>query len=384
MEKYRDWVDASTGLNPWPPLYKKNPNGALRIFAMTIGVLLAPARLLLFLALLLVAFLFDIAKSILGILPVIGRLVTRVLDLLAAHLMLIAIGVWPGCARWQDFTKQASRAAPADRKNQVATSPNGGDVVVCNWTSYSDVLYLAAAFSPIFAIPVADSKSGAPTLAAMSFFGALRASMGHARPTTGEPLDAIVARGKSRGAPVVVFSEGVRTNGQCVLAMMPFVGKVELGANTVHMIGFKHTTTFASLPFTAGSVWGHLFHVCRQLYSSFNVRYMGPQCVPAYKDSESFSIDLTNNIAARCQMKPVKSCAADKAEFLDFFDSGKKVRKTRIGQGGRAIANEGGKAMPQQNVKGMDHAVLRMERLAAKKQQEEDDEKAWNSDEDAK
>lgn len=245
-------------------------------------------------------------------------------------------------------------------------------------------MYLAAAFSPIFAIPVADSKSGAPTLAAMSFFGALRASMGHARPTTGEPLDAIVARGKSRGAPVVVFSEGVRTNGQCVLAMMPFVGKVELGANTVHMIGFKHTTTFASLPFTAGSVWGHLFHVCRQLYSSFNVRYMGPQCVPAYKDSESFSIDLTNNIAARCQMKPVKSCAADKAEFLDFFDSGKKVRKTRIGQGGRAIANEGGKAMPQQNVKGMDHAVLRMERLAAKKQQEEDDEKAWNSDEDAK
>jgi len=48
------------------------------------------------------------------------------------------------------------------------------------------------------------------------------ASLSHGFPSATEPLADTIARGKSRGQPVIVFGEGVRTNGICVISMQPF------------------------------------------------------------------------------------------------------------------------------------------------------------------
>jgi len=382
MEKYRDWVDSSTGVNPWPPLYKKNPNGVLRIINILVGPFLALARMAVFLALLLIAFVASIITGILGVIPVVGRLVQRFLDALVARTMLLVLGVF-----WiesKDYSKQANR----DRKAKPqGVAVQAGDVIVCNWTSYADVMYLAYAFGPMFAFPSPELAEGADyKVASKSFFGALMSSFSHAPVKAGQPIEAAVQSARGRGQPLVLFAEGARTNGLAVVAMQPFMkGLVKSFKGKVFLVGFKHQQHVGALPFPAGSAVRHLFHVSRQLFSRMKVAYMDSRCVPSWTADDK--LDACEGLSTACRDTiskfvglplKCKSVATDKEGFLAFFNTGKKERKTRKGQGGRAIDNEAG----SKNQKGMDHAVLRAQRLASKKKQIEDEEaEDYDSDE---
>jgi len=139
--------------------------------------------------------------------------------------------------------------------------------------------------------------------------------------------------------------------------------------SSVFLIGFKHEQHLGCPPFTAGSSFWHMFHLGRQLFTRFTVRYMDSRCVPEPEDPEVFAAACRDLIARWTGLKPVKSKTEEKAEFLKFFNTGVKQKKTRVGQGGRVIAGETG-LKPQK----VDHAILREERLRAKKQSIKDDE----------
>lgn len=57
--------------------------------------------------------------------------------------------------QWRRFPACTCRKA----KPQGVTV-QAGDVIVCNWTSYADVMYLAYAFGPVFAIPSPELAEG--------------------------------------------------------------------------------------------------------------------------------------------------------------------------------------------------------------------------------
>jgi len=161
--------------------------------------------------------------------------------------------------------------------------------------------------------------------------------------------------------------------------MEPFLRGCKAFKGGFFLTGFKHEQHLGSPPFTAGSVLMHLFHLSRQLYTHFTVRYMNSQCVPEPEEPEAFAQACRDLIGRWSGLKTLKSTAEDKDGFMVFFNTGVKERKTRVGQGGRAISGEAG------GMKGQDHAELRNQRLAAKKEalkDQEEDEEDEDSDSD--
>ena len=210
MEKFRDWVsfrfttiecidgvllfdvflgriggvqvDPSSGMNPWPPLYKKNPNTPLRIINLLLGPFVAIVRIAVFATLFVVALILGMVTAPLVYVPVFGRGLQRFVEVILARLMLLVLGVFWYTA--QDYSKQANRDRAAN-KNKASPTAAGGDLIITNWTSYVDVLYLVYAYSPIFAfVPQAEDKAGDAE------FKATAAHRGRITPHTASPAGA--------------------------------------------------------------------------------------------------------------------------------------------------------------------------------------------------
>jgi len=328
-----------------------------------------------FAVLFIVAVLVSVITTPLGYIPFLGRLIQRVLEFVVAKAMLLVLG-----ACWISFQCRSKQANRDRVKLKVGTSPGAGDIIVCNWTSYADVMYLASAYSPVFVF--VDEVDSETKVASRGFVGALLASFTHTRPECNETLADVVNSARGRGQPVAIFAEGVRTNGIAVLSMVPFLRGFKDFKGSCFLLAFKHRDYVGCMPFTAGSVLLHAFHVMRQAYVPMTVRYLDSRCVPsiedANKDPEKYALSCRDILANQGQLKTVKSKAEDKVDFMTFFTTGVKERKTRVGQGGRTVS-EAGKSKAQM----VDHAVLRTQRLAAKKKAAEDADKAgWDSDQD--
>merc|ERR1712086_163978 len=93
MEKYRDWTDLGTGVNPFVPPYKSQTFG-IRMFSYTLGIPIAILKLLTFTLLFVVLGLSSILMAVVGVIPVLGRMVQRLTDKCLARAMLVMLGVF--------------------------------------------------------------------------------------------------------------------------------------------------------------------------------------------------------------------------------------------------------------------------------------------------
>ena len=93
MEKYRDWTDLGTGVNPFVPPYKSQTFG-IRMFSYTLGIPIAILKLLTFTLLFVVLGLSSILMALVGVIPVLGRMVQRLTDKCLARAMLVMLGVF--------------------------------------------------------------------------------------------------------------------------------------------------------------------------------------------------------------------------------------------------------------------------------------------------
>jgi hypothetical protein len=334
-----------------------------------------------FLLLLVLAFVVSIVTTLLVPIPFIGRLIQRILEPLVARTMLFVLGVF-----WIN-AEDKSNAANRNKSDKKALQACAGDAIICNWTSYADVLYLVFRFSPTFVMVPEQGVKEEFLVCSRGFWGVLMDSFTHKRPTATEPIGDVVRRAKGRGQPLVILAEGVRTNGKSVVSMEPFLCGLPDFKGKFHLIAFKHDKHFGGLPFTAGSAVPHMFHVCRQLFSKITVRWLDARCLPTPEDPVEFSKTCRDMIAKYgCSQRNIKGLqitAAEKESFLKFYDTGVKQNKSVKGQGGRAITNEAGRPVAhnmQNGIKGKDAAAERLERLAAKKKKEEEED-VWDSEE---
>ncbi|KAG8947654.1 hypothetical protein FRC04_010588 [Tulasnella sp. 424] len=154
MEKFSTWRDPGTGIQPFltpiPPA--QGASQALKIYT-PLGYIIGAVRTVLFA----VPLALYIVGRILGLLltpvPPLRRVVSNIFTAISARLALVLLGLL-----W----------IPVDvvtRKKGRSTGPPGtwnpgrGDVIVSNWCSWIELLYLAFRWNPIFLLPIAEEPS---------------------------------------------------------------------------------------------------------------------------------------------------------------------------------------------------------------------------------
>ncbi|KAJ1923455.1 Vacuolar protein sorting protein vps66 [Tieghemiomyces parasiticus] len=237
MEKYSNWRDAGTGIQPFlpPAPIKVDLRFGSLVLALIqsyiLGPFLALVRSVLLLPVTLLTLLLIGLKQLLVVkffqrafhTTIVGPLVRLVLLLLGFHFIHHEIVSLKKGRRDANTTASGKRTAPV-------TSPQAGDLLLANHASYIDIFYLYAHYDPVFVqmdATVTDPRRFR------------RISVGQALQTCGEcPMG--FARGQKQGTkedegtlqtlpmltrnarahregPVVVFLEGTTSNGRALL-----------------------------------------------------------------------------------------------------------------------------------------------------------------------
>ncbi|KAJ1884264.1 Vacuolar protein sorting protein vps66 [Kickxella alabastrina] len=333
MEKYSKWRDAGTGIQPFlqPIPARTQQAGLQRLISAAknyaLGPLLATTRVL---ALGLTASLDLAACAIGSLIPPsrLKRLWQRCTRSVCARLALLIMGFYAIDTKAVSLQK-GRRSSP---RPKATGGPQSGDIILANHVSYTDVLYLAARFNPVFVEVDNASMYARP----ISLWAALRAP-GRLTPALlpakdAQPLSRITqnARLQSLG-PLVVFPENATTNGRALLQLLPVFEEAENQdeKSALHLMAFKYPFAAFSPAYSVGNQLAHLFALCCQVYNSMAVRVLEDGEAPRVRESAVFCandvepVDLDAAVAERLaqlsRLRMTKMSAMDKRDFLAFY-----------------------------------------------------------------
>ncbi|KAK7061639.1 hypothetical protein R3P38DRAFT_2830651 [Favolaschia claudopus] len=198
MEKYSDYRDPGTGLQPFIPLIPP-PLSLVGKLTIWLTFLVGLVRTILVFAIFLVHLILVHVVSILFIpIPPLHRFVTHFFVALTARLSLAVLGVlWVSV---DPVTRKRGRGV----KSTETWKPKAGDIIVSNWVSWVEILWLAFRFNPIFVLPVAESSPSPATTAPAS------ETVSHTpgrRTGTGSANIAMAKRGISTRIPILGFRQ---------------------------------------------------------------------------------------------------------------------------------------------------------------------------------
>lgn len=275
MEKYRPFADQGTGVNPFVPAWSHH-RSSLPVKALK--VLLSPLVFVRF-CLLLVAFgWLGLAEIVCALIPlgVVRYPVYRLLTYIGSFLALLILGIVPVEEALADHRRV--KIPPAKAKGAQVFDAKMGTIVLANQQGVADVLYLCFKLCPTF---VFADAAGAPVQCGV--FGALRKSVARVPRDVLEGSQqnlaeiAKAARSSWRG-PVVVFPEGARTNGSCVLAWKPvtFEGLKFFDAFPgTALVGLAYSKTGPyTNHHTVGGAWNHLVFLCFQPFHTVKATWL--------------------------------------------------------------------------------------------------------------
>ncbi|KAG7449262.1 uncharacterized protein BT62DRAFT_945371 [Guyanagaster necrorhizus] len=155
MEKYSAYRDPGTGIQPFlAPVAPPSPNGdilaktvlPIRYFVGAVRMLLV--LLILGLYLILVEGICFIFRPVAPLYRILARLFIALLSRLA----LLSAGIF-----WIHVEHVKRRRGQTQTSDQW--NPQPGDVIVSNWVSWIEILWLAFRFNPVFVLPVPASSA---------------------------------------------------------------------------------------------------------------------------------------------------------------------------------------------------------------------------------
>ncbi|KAF9263502.1 hypothetical protein L218DRAFT_927126 [Marasmius fiardii PR-910] len=153
MEKYSAYRDPGTGIQPFlKPISPPQPGNKLLLTAWyPFAAAIAAIRTLLVLVLTVVYIL--VVQGLLSVFlvaPPIHRFLSKLGTSLISRLILLVIGyLWIPV---EIIARKRSRGSSTQ-----TWSPRAGDVIVSNWASWVEILWLAFRFNPIFVLPVPET-----------------------------------------------------------------------------------------------------------------------------------------------------------------------------------------------------------------------------------
>ncbi|CAH0518769.1 unnamed protein product [Peronospora belbahrii] len=193
----------------------------------------------------------------------------------------IGVRIYGGTHSCQHYRVYCSQSANTRRlglttdnikKSSKGSSRVGrGDVVVCNYTSFLEVLYLAKRFSPVFVLAKEGKSDDISLVHVCGLLEALYRSL--AMPVSAErvkPTRKLAEVVRRASGPIVVLAEGVRSNGKAVLRFIPVLQHLSVKTR-VHLVAFRYEYKSFSPSHTVGSAWSHLFWTAFHLYHTMRV-----------------------------------------------------------------------------------------------------------------
>ncbi|KAG8684225.1 hypothetical protein FRC09_015529 [Ceratobasidium sp. 395] len=155
MEKFSAWRDPGTGVQPFLTPVPSQTARSLSDYALVaLGAVLGILRTLLVAVL---GLLFGALYSfclLLSPIPPLHKIVCWLTIAIFGRVLLCILGFWS--VPTQITTKKARRA---DTSGLEKWTPGAGDIIVSNWASWVEVLWLAVRYNPLFVLPVCAQKS---------------------------------------------------------------------------------------------------------------------------------------------------------------------------------------------------------------------------------
>jgi 1-acyl-sn-glycerol-3-phosphate acyltransferase len=348
MEKYRQFADPGTGINPFVPPWS---HYKLTIPGRAAKMLLIPAALLRLSVFMVAMVWIALSQLVCQLLPagIVRRPFQRILQGIGCFVALLGLGV---INLSQDVADHRRLKLAAPKKAWgAALAATPGMLVFVNQQSLVDILYLGMKLSPTFVFVASD---GSPVefslLGAIARAGARRPPAPLAKP---QSLEQIACSAQSWWQPVVVFPEGARTNGSCVLSWKAttFAGMTSfdkpVGAAVLSM---EYSKTGAYTPHhTVGTTFRHLFWICMQPYHTLRTVWLPASAVAdANKDKPMpEKIAFLRTLLARMirtdvggHAVEVEVTAAKHMDFMAFWDASKKKGYTKNVQGQAATGSD--------------------------------------------
>ncbi|KAF8341635.1 uncharacterized protein EI90DRAFT_2965978 [Cantharellus anzutake] len=332
MEKYSGFRDAATGLQPFLNPVPPQTSDALPRVVLPIGYLIGAVRTVLVLLVTLLYILLVKGTCMIFLpVPPLYRFVSGVLTSLLTRLALFIIGFY-----WIPVTVTSRKRGRAGKDaSSESWAPLSGDLIVSNWVSWVEILWLAFRFNPTFVIPIAERPVSNP--APGSTFSPSRKTgrqtgTGSANISMSTPVSAAVRtrapiRGfkqisllrmigltgrlppfdedatgarslddirRSAGRPVVVFPECTTSNGRALLQFADVFGsevKVPIKGYSIYVICVRYDPPTPLSPSLALSIpsassilnpTAHLFQISTNLIpQSISIRLLPPSESPS-------------------------------------------------------------------------------------------------------
>jgi hypothetical protein len=339
MEKYRQFADARTGVNPFVPVWSINYKPSLLMKAAKV-LIFFPLSLIR-LGVFMVAMIWLVLSSCsVGLIPLgfIRRPIERILLYIGCKVALTALGVLPLSDSLAD-NRRLKLAAFKSPASSSFSDASYGTLIIVNQQGITDVLYLCMKLCPTFVFVAAD---GAPV--ELSLIAALMRASAR-RPATPpvpkESLETITKRARSRwGGPVVIFPEGARTNGAAILkwSSSTFAGWESLGSLDkpigTALLTIEYSKGGAYTPHhTVGTTFRHIFWLCMQPFHTLRTVWLPAAEVAAAVKSKACNeqIAMLRTLLARMLPEAVETEVDAKThlQFMGFWDASRKKGYTK-------------------------------------------------------
>ncbi|KAF9977609.1 hypothetical protein BGZ73_005463 [Actinomortierella ambigua] len=359
MEKFSRWRDAGTGIQPFLPPVPARQNTStleslLSVFSMVIKPVLGLAKLLVVAVVSMIMFIFvDGIGSLLAPLPPLHRAYRRLFLSVFARLLLMLLGfVW---IKTETVTlrrgRSAGAAASASKKASGKKAFPWGQIIVSNWTSYIDVLYLAFRYDPVFTQIYPETL----TVREVSMWKAMELSGSYPElaPPQGVqayPLIDFLKNTQQKGrGPVVIFAEGTTSNNRALLKFVPLFRKFQIPETNVdiNILAFKYEyqkfCPTITVRFDRKAQVGHMLRTCAQFYNQLTVKSLAAEerpsnahfstlsglastpsglaagVVESVTDEDALGSVIQNLMGQISRLRKTGLGVQDKADFLDFY-----------------------------------------------------------------
>lgn len=380
MEKFSAFRDPGTGIQPFLRPIPPTGSEALLIATSPLRYAIGLVRTLLVLILgILHALIVEVVCQVLRSVPPLYRVVSHVSTALFARLALLFIGL-----PWIPV-HVVSRKRGRNSKTNETWSPGAGDLIVSNWVSTIEILWLAFRFNPIFVLPVSAAGEQAQQAATpsspitrtpgrrtgtgsaaisspaaraptprvpilgfrqTSLFGMLRAT-GHVPSavqahTTSSDVKSLEEIRGGADRPVVVFPECTTSNGRGLLRFAELFRDVSVPLTKfkvfIMCVRYDPPTTFCPtlahpIPYSALNPLPHIFSLTTSLAPyTLSIRLLSLADAPssgafvtseftAGQNSDILTEACASLIAQIGKVKRVGFGWEDKAAFLEFYRS---------------------------------------------------------------
>ncbi|KZS97783.1 hypothetical protein SISNIDRAFT_546835 [Sistotremastrum niveocremeum HHB9708] len=374
MEKFSQYRDPATGIQPFLTPVPPHAASTIAQVLFVLGFVVGTLRTLVVLTIALVYSILQLLVYPLKPISSVYDLVVHVITAVLGRISLLILGI----AWIKVETVSRKRGRPSASKE--VWSPKAGDIIVSNWTSWIEIVWLAIRFNPVFVLGVAEPP--VPSTASLSSVPGRKTGTGSAAisspaktPSAKAPivgfvpvslLKAISSCGKpplsldeasikpqrlddirrSKSRPIAVFPELTSSNGRALLRFANVFGDQSSvpikGYNVFVMcVRYDPPTNFSpTLTLSIPSSYNPLRHIF-QLSRSFSfsqtpfIRLLAPSESPSSGAilASEFLTSSGDQASEACavlisqigKLKRVSQGWEDKISFLEFYARTKHV-----------------------------------------------------------